>query len=508
MLRIALLAWLTLGVSLGYSAAHETTDDLEEFFERVAARQSVSTDEFSQLSEEEQLKRLRELLLKYRRLTSNISASAKVSVKNLAYDPKTRKVGNEVTDVGRTKHYELRRIGPSYRVTVQQLPLEKKPNVYYPFVIESYDAQAGLRRQLTTLAEEGLPTRHHGSISTKRGRAAEGCLFYQYFGDETARGDVSLADVGTRFLRSCEDAHIGRIDPDKATVDVAFESTTPWGINASCVETFDLSKAGLLVGLRLNEFRNAASGRVETHRYTLSMPQPAEVDGVWIPTRLQLYAWSARQPEKITVHEGVMSDIRLNKLTAKDLEVAFPVGTKVSDQHTGARHEVGERGQQVPLLDGSEIVDKLKNRIQKMVGRPAPPLPQDGWIGGTPPDTEGQPYLIHFWATWCGSCKGDFPILKEMAENGARIIGLHPAGTPVDQIARVMEQSRIGYPTWVASQGESRGSGGTIAGFPSGVFPYCILVDAHGNVAAHGFFRDVLAKFRALREAAERPERR
>jgi len=30
----------------------------------------------------------------------------------------------------------------------------------------------------------------------------------------------------------------------------------------------------------------------------------------------------------------------------------------------------------------------------------------------------------------------------------------------------------------------------TPAGYPAGIFPYCILVDRHGNVAGHGSLRD------------------
>lgn len=139
-------------------------------------------------------------------------------------------------------------------------------------------------------------------------------------------------------------------------------------------------------------------------------------------------------------------------------------------------------------LENAAVLQQLTDPIEQLVGQRAPELPADGWIGGVRPDLQGQPYLIHFWATWCGPCKSEFPFLKQLAEQDALIIGMHPAGTPAHEVEKVMQENQLPYPTLLAAKTDSSRK---IAGYPAAVFPYCILVDSQGNVAAHGRLRDI-----------------
>jgi thiol-disulfide isomerase/thioredoxin len=131
--------------------------------------------------------------------------------------------------------------------------------------------------------------------------------------------------------------------------------------------------------------------------------------------------------------------------------------------------------------------------IQKMIGRPAIKLPATGWVGKRP-HLEGRPHLIHFWATWRGPCRRDFQHLRALAESH-QIVGIHPAGTPAEDIERVIAEERLCYPTLVAEEDERE----TLAGYPVKVFPYCILVDRHGRVADHGpLGPELVTKLRTL----------
>ena len=51
---------------------------------------------------------------------------------------------------------------------------------------------------------------------------------------------------------------------------------------------------------------------------------------------------------------------------------------------------------------------------------------------------------------------------------------------------------------------DARLTGRVIAGYPADIFPYCILVDHHGNVAGHGMLREpeLIQKLRELRSIA------
>lgn len=40
-------------------------------------------------------------------------------------------------------------------------------------------------------------------------------------------------------------------------------------------------------------------------------------------------------------------------------------------------------------------------------------------------DLIGQPMLVNIWATWCGSCKYEHPVLNSLAANGVMIVGIN-----------------------------------------------------------------------------------
>jgi thiol-disulfide isomerase/thioredoxin len=121
-------------------------------------------------------------------------------------------------------------------------------------------------------------------------------------------------------------------------------------------------------------------------------------------------------------------------------------------------------------------------------------LPKAAWIGGQPPDLTGKPYLLHFWATWCGPCKNDLPRLKALAEKGVIILGMHPPATSAQEVEKAVLDQQLGHPTLLATGMVSDASNARIGGYPAGVFPYYIQVDAKGRVAGHGSLSEILGK--------------
>lgn len=152
----------------------------------------------------------------------------------------------------------------------------------------------------------------------------------------------------------------------------------------------------------------------------------------------------------------------------------------------------------------AESFARLQEPYQQLIGKPAPDLPTEGWVGGQPPKLAGKPHLIHFWAVWCGPCKNDYALLSQLAENGATIVGLHPSGTESEDVEGAMQEAKLGYPTYVASDDRPGDGDHRIAGYPANMFPYYVLVDAKGKVAAHGSLRgnngEIIARLRELRE--------
>ena len=130
-------------------------------------------------------------------------------------------------------------------------------------------------------------------------------------------------------------------------------------------------------------------------------------------------------------------------------------------------------------------IENIQSPFTKMIGKPAPRLSGEGWIGERP-ELTGKRYLIHFWAAWCGPCKNDVPLLNSVAKDRV-VIGVHPGDTAIAQVSQSVKDSKMAYPTIVAPRGSQ-----DMMGYPAKMFPYCVEVDEQGNVAKHGFLNEVL----------------
>ena len=64
-----------------------------------------------------------------------------------------------------------------------------------------------------------------------------------------------------------------------------------------------------------------------------------------------------------------------------------------------------------------------------LIGKPAPafvlPLLHDADKKLSPQDMKGQVWMLNVWASWCGACKDEHPVLMELArQNLVPIVGL------------------------------------------------------------------------------------
>jgi thiol-disulfide isomerase/thioredoxin len=122
--------------------------------------------------------------------------------------------------------------------------------------------------------------------------------------------------------------------------------------------------------------------------------------------------------------------------------------------------------------------------------------------------TIGRPTLINYWASWCGPCRAELPLLNsftaQQGGNGIHVVGI--ALEEADAARAFLASVPVGYPTfWEAPS--SRDSSVRL-GNTHGVLPYTVLVDAQGRIRARrvGAFTDV-ADLRAWLDSAGVPAR-
>lgn len=113
---------------------------------------------------------------------------------------------------------------------------------------------------------------------------------------------------------------------------------------------------------------------------------------------------------------------------------------------------------------------------------------------------------MHFWAKWRDSSKEDFPRLNALKKRGVIVLGMHPPETPREEVEKAIDDHQLGYPTLLAGPTEGFLIDARVGGYPTGVYPYCIMVDSRGKVAGHGSLTDVLRTFGVERLFA-RPNR-
>lgn len=126
---------------------------------------------------------------------------------------------------------------------------------------------------------------------------------------------------------------------------------------------------------------------------------------------------------------------------------------------------------------------------QVRTGDPAPALiwrTLDGTQTGLG-TLQGRPVLINYWASWCGPCIREMPVLSAFAatqgESGVQVLGV-----AVDREASVREflgRVPVSYP--IALEEPDMADSSIMMGNDQNVLPFSVLIGADGRVRAHKF---------------------
>jgi thiol-disulfide isomerase/thioredoxin len=128
-----------------------------------------------------------------------------------------------------------------------------------------------------------------------------------------------------------------------------------------------------------------------------------------------------------------------------------------------------------PLPDGVVVVEP---------GQPVPAwrLPSLATGQPVPVVVEGRPRLLNYWASWCGPCREEMPMLDAFAAaegpNGVEVVGI--ALEPAADARAFLAQVPVGFPQLQETPGPADSS--VRLGNRRGLLPFSALVGADGRL--------------------------
>ncbi|HEX4853097.1 TlpA disulfide reductase family protein [Arenimonas sp.] len=140
-------------------------------------------------------------------------------------------------------------------------------------------------------------------------------------------------------------------------------------------------------------------------------------------------------------------------------------------------------------------------------GQALPPLSLPYLAGGGTRrlDGPGRPRLINYWASWCGPCRKEMPILDafaaEQGGNGIQVIGV--ALDTADEARAFLREVPVAFETLLETPGP--GDSSVVLGNRRNILPFTALVDAEGRLVKtrYGEFPSLEALNAWVRSPAE-----
>lgn len=99
-------------------------------------------------------------------------------------------------------------------------------------------------------------------------------------------------------------------------------------------------------------------------------------------------------------------------------------------------------------------------------------------------DWDGKLVLLNFWATWCGPCREEMPLLDKvgthLADSGLRVVGV--AIDSDDAVRDFLQSHPVSYPILLGSSADVDPS--LVFGDTRSLLPYSVLIGRDGTILA------------------------
>jgi cytochrome c biogenesis protein CcmG/thiol:disulfide interchange protein DsbE len=139
-------------------------------------------------------------------------------------------------------------------------------------------------------------------------------------------------------------------------------------------------------------------------------------------------------------------------------------------------------------LFGLAILPRLSPRTGGVVGKPAPDASFPLVANGDPnarmqiSSLKGHPVVLDFWATWCGPCAVQAPILDRIArrhqKKGLIVLGIN-AEDPPEAIRAYTARKGLSYPMVLDVTKEA------FSRYGVSMLPSVVVIDKEGRIAAY-----------------------
>jgi len=158
------------------------------------------------------------------------------------------------------------------------------------------------------------------------------------------------------------------------------------------------------------------------------------------------------------------------------------------------------------LLGGAAVGLSLAASLLTSMTRPAPhPLPPGLMLGTLEgqtvalDDLRGRPFVLNIWATWCGPCRREMPMVVDVARDATIPVYLANAGEDLPRIREYLENEGLsGKRVLVDPQGQA------IPALDTRALPTTLFIDGSGMIVSSHVGEISRAQLTAQIEALER----